>query len=287
MSATLEKRVEILVRNLRARELSDQLPTNVFPVKAGIELTRPHEQDTSFKTMRQPDYPVTVRESSHAPYIQSTTVWFQNPYIYPPQTKNKWRFEPFAEKLAEIVREIENHYPDASSRLYINKLVLVEIPEEYADEVDGKRDWDSSLYQDRAEMRAGYFTKRPRITDDEIQEKLGDSLPGNVIKPLRLTEIKEVNAKEHRGTNKTSAESTHKKYFTKGQAEQYNDLNLAPNEWNFEDQDINQALGESGVDAMEAFYPTLSQTPFLDAVEFRGRRVDRETFEEEDVRILS
>ena len=287
MSTTPEKRVEILVRNLRVKELANQLPTNVYPVKVGVELTRPHDQDQSFKRMRQPEYPVTVRESSHAPYVPPTTVHFQNPYEFPPKGANKWRFEPFAEGLAEIVSEVEKQYPEVSQRLYLNNLVLCEIPEEYAREVDGKRDWDRSLYEDRADFRAGYFKKRPRITDDEIQEELGPRLPGNVIKPLRLTEIKEVNAKEHRGDEKTTAASTRRKYFTSGQAERYGDNSLAPTKWDLDDQSIEKAVGQEGAEAAKSFFPTLSETDFFGAVEFTGRWVDRETFEEESVRILS
>lgn len=288
----VERRVEILVHDIKVKDLRSQLtehiPDNVFPVKVSVELTRSQVDDQTFKRMRPPAYPVKVKESRHQPYIPPKTVYFENPAMFPKQDATAWTLEDFADKMGEVITELGRESLSASDRLYLTDVELVEIPEVYAVEgADGTRSWDKSLYEDRAEMTIGTFDKRPTISDDAVRRQLGDSAPGEVIQPLRLTRVREVNAKEHRGTSDTSAINTRRRYFSDGQADQYSDPGLAPTEWDFEDNpDIQRSLGQNAKTAVREWFPELSQSKFMDVVRFEGEMIDSSTFVEEGVDFL-
>ena len=274
---------EILVRNLRIDRMANQLPDCVFPLQIAVRMDRGQTRDGYFPDLdgnpiSTPQYPVAARSPSDEPYIPQTTVWLANPAEFPNSGEKQWTFGEFTNKLASIEQAIETRYPKALDRFYLASLRLVEVPEEYIEyNNDGSvRGVDSSIYTDRERVAIGTFDKRPKIPNEEIRRELGEALPGNVIKPLKLTNLKEVSLKQFRGSNETTCDTTRRKYFSERQAEQYSDLQLAPKEW---DDPIWSQITE--------FFPKLSKSNFIDAVEFEGEYVDSETFVEESVRVLT
>lgn len=233
---------ETLVRNLRVKDMRNQLPDNVFPIKASIELRRTNVDDRVINDredvpMKPPQYPVTVNMSVSRPYIERTTVYFRNPAAYQPKDKTPWYFEDFVEKVQRTIEQIKDYDPTAPTRFYLLGLDLCEVPEEYAyTDSDGYRNvrTDSSglhLYKDYAQMGVASFRKRPKIPREVVTELEEHSklLPGNVIKPLRLDELKQVNAKPHRGTPETTGSNTTTQYFTEAQAKKFKgDKNVYP-----------------------------------------------------------
>lgn len=227
---------ETLVRNLRVKDMRDELPDNVFPMRARIELRRsnaddPVLSDREGRPMKPSYYPFTVQRSISMPYIKPTTVWFKNPAQFPPEdvADTEVYFEDFVDMTVRMLEIIRDDDPSGPSRFYITELDLCEIPEEYAfTDRSGHRNFkiDSSglhLYEDHAPIGIGYFKKRP-VIPREVRQKLNqdsEAMPGNVIKPLRLEELKRVTAKPHRSGPETAGPYRCAKYFTEARAEKY------------------------------------------------------------------
>lgn len=274
---------EVLVRNLRLDSMADQLPDCVFPLQIAVRMDRSQSRDGFFPDLSgdpisQPKYPVSARSPSDEPYVPPSTVWLANPAEFPDSGAKQWTFDDFTKRLAEIEQAIETRYPKALDRFYLTSLRMVEVPEEYVEHNrDGSvRGVDTSIYTDRQRVAIATFDKRSKIHDEDIRRELGGSLPGNVIKPLKLTHLKEVSLKQFRGSNETTGDSTRRKYFSTAQAEQYNDIGLEPKPW--DDPIWSQ---------VEEFFPKLSESEFVDEIEFEGEYVDSETFVEKSVCIIT
>lgn len=279
---------EILVRNLRLDRLAEDLPTSVFPITIDVALARSSGKDeylldNNGDQIRKPAYPFDVKLATRTPYVPGTTVYLENPAMFPKSNKPSWTFEAFADKLATIVKRIEAEDPTARDRLYLAGMQLAEVQDDDLVFVndDGERRVDSDLYTDRGEMAIAEFEKRPRISDQKVREKLGAAAAGNVIKPLRLTNAKLVHAKEHRGTNQTTAESCRRKYFTKGQAEKYNEPQLGPKDV----PNLTWGVIETYFNAL-ATADDYQDKSLVAEVKFEGETRTTDQFNEDDVDFL-
>lgn len=287
----MASRTEYLIHDLKFRELSEQLPENVFPMAVKLTLARAEKRDIHMTTatddpIRDPSWPVPIKTSEPSPYIKPTTVYLANPARDFDVNQKIWRFEKFVGRMTAAKEAIGNQYPGDDERLYLNEVRVCEIPPEYAYREDddgntvrdgangvGRRAIDRAIYDDRAEMYIGHFKKRPSITDEHVREQLGERAPGDVLQPLRLTDVERVYAKNHRNAN------TCRKYFSKGQAEKYNVPNLAPREYDAENEAYTQQ-------ALHEHFPELTESDFLDVVKFDGHYSTDERFVPEDARVL-
>lgn len=286
-------RTEFLIHDLKFRELSEQLPVNVFPMSVKLTLARTEKRDVHMTTatdepIRERAWPVPVKTSEPSPYINPTTVHIANPARDFDVSQKIWRFEEFVHRMTAAKEAIANQYPGDDERLYLNAIKVCEIPPEYAYLEDedgnkisddegvvgfGQRAIDRAIYDDRAEMYIGHFTKRPTIADENVREQLGERAPGDVLQPLRLKRVKRVYAKNHRNAN------TCRKYFSKGQAEKYQVPNLAPREFDADTEAYTQT-------ALREHFSALVESPFLDVVRFDGHYSTDERFVPENARVL-
>lgn len=227
---------ETLVRNLRVKDMRDELPDNVFPMRMRIELRRsdaddPTLSDRDGRPMKPPYYPFTVQRSISMPYIKSTTVWFKNPAQFPSEdvADSEVFFEDLIDMTERMLEVIRDDDPSGPTRFYITELDLCEIPEEYAfADRRGHRNFkvdpnDLHLYDDHAPIGISYFKKRP-VIPRKVRGKLNEefeAFPGNVVKPLRLEHLKRVTAKSHRQGPETAGPYRCAKYFTETLAEKY------------------------------------------------------------------
>lgn len=286
MSNKTQTRNEVLVQDLHTENAATQLPKNVFLISLKTGMNRRTDNDEVFvrngSPVEPPDFPVKVRLPKKVPRMDPRKVYFRNPAEISNQSRKTWEFDNFVEKFREAIRLMKDLDPEVRQRVYLESIRLVEIPKEYVEESEqGYHEASKDLYEDRVKMTIGTFGKRPTIQNDEIREQLG--LPGKVIQPLRLTKLKEVNAKEYRGTNNTSAVSTKRFYFTEGQAEQYNKLNLTPTVYG---DGNNAASLELAIQNIGSYMPSLMESQFMHEVEFIGEIVDKETFKVNDANIL-
>ena len=284
-------RTEFLIHDLKFRELSEQLPTNVFPMSVKLTLARTEKRDIHMTTatdepIRERSWPVPVKTSEPSPYIKPTAVFIANPARDFDVNSKIWRFEEFVNRMTAAKEAIANQYPGDDERLYLNAVRVVEIPSEYAYLEDdngnkirdgtngvGNRAIDRSIYDDRTEMYIGHFTKRPSINDEHVREQLGERAPGDVLQPLRLKSVERVYAKNHRNAN------TCRKYFSEGQANSYQVPNLAPRDFDADSEAYTQQ-------ALREHFPKLVDSPFLDVVRFDGHYSTDERFVPENARVL-
>jgi hypothetical protein len=286
----MASRTEFLIHDLKFRELSDQLPTNVFVMSIRVTLARTQKRDVHLLTpdddpIRPPAFPVPVNVSREAPYIDRVKSCIANPAKDFKIDKKLWRFETYVNRMTAEKEAIASEFPGEDERIYLNGVELVEVPAEYAyredetgdelpfDSKQGFRSVRSDLYDDRAEIYIGRFDKRPSITDEHVRDQLGERAPGDVMQPLRLDSVKRAYAKNHRDANTT------KKYFTEGQARQYNDESLAPRGWDADSEVYTQRTFDSQ-------FTRLAQSEFYDPVRFDGHYNTRDLFVPEEATIL-
>lgn len=284
-------RTEFLIHDLKFQRLSDQLPDNVFLMSVKVTLARSNKRDTHMTTatgdpIREKSWPVSFKESEPSPYIPPTRVHLTNPAENPDKGEKAWRFETFVNRMTAGMEALSKQYPGEQERVYLNDVKLVEVPPEYVyrededgnklpadSKAEGYRNIRRSLYDDRAELAIGHFRKRPSITDDHVRDQLGTVVAGEVLQPLRLTDVKLVHAKCHQNAE------TRRKYFTDGQASQYGDANLAPREIDADSEAyVQKTLHEQ--------FPELAQSDFLDVVRFSGHFSNNERFVPEDAQVL-
>lgn len=266
---------EVLVSNLRLKDLALgriededgplEFPETVFPVKIDIKLARTKAEDETVEDsnghpIKPKDYPAELRVSAPAPYMPQTTVHFENPVEYPKSGIKWWRFEEFLHQVQKALDRADQFAPTGgvpSDRFYFSKMTLCEVPEQYVFRGDdGRYNVETDMYEERAEVHIGRFTQRPKITDEEVRDDMGDALPGRVLKPLRLTRIRQCNVKETRGGSE-ALQHTKTRYFTEGQAKQYSNLKLAPR-----DRDLRDGDSIRWANARKAF-PKLAASEFL------------------------
>jgi hypothetical protein len=288
------EQVEVIVANLHARTAYERLPDCVFPVCATVRLDRRMSKDSTYRDIRPPEFPVHAKQSDSTPYIPDQKIHFYNPAEISNQSSKTWEYGEAVKRLNDAVAKVEEGDPQAAERFYLTGITLVEIQEEYVEYDDGGRAVASAdMFTDRAEMNIGYFEKRPTVSNQKVKEKIQSAAPGNVKQPLRLTEIKTVYAKEHRGDDDTTAESTKRRYFTDGQAEQYNDLSLTPATYRLLDdvepseRDKYRPLSPA-LDRVNTFFPNLlNASEFMHRIKFYGHLNDRSHFVEQDAVILT
>ncbi len=278
-----EERREVILGDLHVTTLMEDLPPTVFPVSASITMRRSTSEDRLYNTYCPPEYPVPVREPVGA-YIPDTTVYFDNPALVADERRKTWKYHKFTEKFEEQLAEIDELGPNAMDKLYLTGLRLVELPATYISSESGHRVADESLYQDEAEMTIGRFEKYTELSAAAIREELGDALPGDTEKPLRLTQIQEVTAKPYQGAGTGSK----RRYYTGGQADSYGSAEKAPRVWSIDESstadEINEQLPlRTALDKAELFFPALSETEFFRSVKFYGHTETGTAFVADDM----
>lgn len=204
MSETIR---EIVISNLRLRELSNDLPPCVFPVDVSIELSRSTAKDNFLSDSdgvpmsHGSNYPFDVKTPRPKPYIPRTTVRFTNPVECAEGGGKNWDFPVFADKLSSILDRIEEAgTKQAADRVYITNLRLVEIPEEYTQKRDGSKSGlrpSPEAYKSNIRVGICTFSKRATVPKHVRKDLTADIAPGSVIQPMKLTELKEVTVKEY------------------------------------------------------------------------------------------
>lgn len=265
-----QERREVLLRDLHITSLMERLPPAVFPVSAAITMRRSTAEDDVYTEFAPPEYPVPVRKPVGA-YIPDTTVYFDNPAVVSDERKKTWRYDEFCEQFEAQLEQIDELSSGALDRIYLTELRLVEIPAAYVSSTNGQRSADPSLYQDEATMTIGRFSKYTELAASDVREELGDSLPDDTTKPLRLTQVKEVTAKPYQGTGTGSK----RRYYTGGQADSYNSAEKGPRLWAIDEgtsvEQINERLPlRPALDSIETFFPALSESEFFRPVKFYG-----------------
>jgi hypothetical protein len=267
--ASERERREVLLGDLHVVSLMEKLPPTVFPVSASITMRRSTADDELYRDHSPPEYPVSARKPVGA-YIPETTVYFDNPALIANERQKTWRFHEFREQFEAQLDAIPELGADVMDRIYLTDLRVVEIPPSYVSSNGGHRSADPKLYQDEGEMTIGRFSKHTALSASELREELGDDLPGDTNKPLRLQRIEEVTAKPYQGTGTASK----RRYYTEGQADQYGAAEKTPKVWLADDMgnDLDEAYPLApALQKLEKFFPALTETEFCRPVKFYGR----------------
>jgi len=267
----------------------EQLPAAVFPIRLKLELSRNRGMDSEDGTFRPPEYPVPIRRPKGS-YIPETTVYFDNPAERPPSNEQVWTLEDFEERMEELLAKIKEDSPVDPGELMLLELDVVEVPEQYltTDPESGTMAVKPELYKREAVMRIGRFEKDGTLTASDVRDRLDDALPGESRTPTRLTEVKEVHAKESREGSTTQRSGGRAQYHTDSDAENNNDLSLTPAIYRLQHQSrsgdrsrpLNPVLSE-----LDQFLPCLTSqaSDLLNSLTFVGEERDRTVFHAREV----
>lgn len=281
---TTVDKYQVLVRDLRLKDIKEQLPKNVFPVCLSLALSRgsrkddPHLQTDDGEPIKQDAWPLNVNIPAEKPYIANQTVWFSNPAEYPSNGWKLWRFEEFSGKLDQITAAVDAVEPKASNRLYLKTLTLCEVDPEYAyTDDDGLSNVSPDLYADDGDMAIATFSKRNTVDDETVREKLGPSLPGNVTKPVKMDEILTVRAKRHRTSPASISGGTTTQYWTEGKINQHSKpLSYSPS-----------TIESPRWVNVQDHFPELGTTGFIEEIKFVGEETEENEFHETDAVVVS
>lgn len=276
-------RVEALLADMHVTSLVERLPSNVFPVAAGITMRRETADDNVFLDYKPPEYPVPIRNPEGA-YIPDTTVYFDNPAEVADSSRKTWKYHEFVDAFREQLNEVQELGATPEDRIYITHLRVVEIPPAYVTSDGGHPAASPRLFQNEGEMTIGYFTKFSELSANEIQETLGDAMPDEMRKPLRLNRIDEVTAKPYDGSGTQSK----RRYYTDGQAESAQSLDKVPKIWAAQ----SSAHGRDtrplsvAVQQLNKFFPALSDAEFLIRFKLYGKERSSSIFVADDATAL-
>lgn len=210
-------------------DVVERLPSNIFPLRVKLHLSRSRDRDTVDDRFAVPEFPVSLQRPQ-TPYIPETTVYFDNPAERPPEGKTAWRPEEFADQMGNLLEHIAEETAADVDDVKLETLEIVEVPDHFVttDADTGYLAVDPKLYDRQGELRLARFEKVGSLTATDVRDRLGDALPGETRTPARLSRVSVVNAKPSHHSRETTGAAGQAKYYTEKDAEQVNDLNLTP-----------------------------------------------------------
>lgn len=277
---TSNERMSALLADLHVTSLVEDLPPNVFPVAAGLTMRRETSDDSVFMDYKPPEYPLPIRKPEGA-YIPNRTVYFENPAEIADNNRKTWPYHEFVDSFREQLQDVDELGPNPEDRIYITHLRIVEIPSAYVTTDGGHPAASERLYQNEAEMTIGYFSKFTELQAQDVKEELGDALPDETEKPLRLNRIDEVTAKPYDG----GATQSKRRYYTAGQANSSESYDRTPKIWASERfvRDRETRPLDVAVGNIDRFFPALSDSQFLKRFKFFGSEKSSSFFVADEV----
>lgn len=286
-AATVESQDAVVFDESDPLTAIECLPPTVFPVTMTLELGRTTISDKTHSELSIPNYPIDVR-IPQGPYIPESTVHFDNPAERPPRNRKPWTPTEFGEAIENMLTELEEEGSADTDRLYMNGLVVVEIPPRFAtqDEVTGQSVASADLYTDEGDMTLAYFSREGSLSASRVREDLDTAMPGQSRSPLQLVQIKEVTAKPSRSSRQTQGSAGRRRYYTESEADRTGKTEATPGIWKLNNI---AAVGESyrplnsALSSIDQFIPALSEMDVIQSLSFRGQRETQERFYAEEV----
>lgn len=171
-------------------EIKQRLPSNVWIVALNIRMNRTEIDDKPYEIMG--DFPM-IHMSAEKPYIKSHNEKFTFPLYYNGgRTWNK-----FTNNLEEIIQWGIKYDPNIAERIYLNNVVLAQIPSDYVpDDIESSTplDNDNPIY-DGVPLSFFYFVG----TDKFLHADLGNLSPNTCTKTADLVKVELTKTKRARG----------------------------------------------------------------------------------------
>jgi len=171
-------------------EVKQRLPSNVWIVALNVRMNRTEIDDKPFELMG--DFPM-VYMSAEKPYIKSHTEKFTFPLYY--NGGRNWN--NFTGNLEEIIKWGLKYDPNIGEKIYLNNVVLAQIPSDYVSEdIDSSTplDNDNQIY-DGIPLSFFYFMG----TDKFVNVDLGKLSPNTCTKTADLVRIELTKTKRAKG----------------------------------------------------------------------------------------
>ena len=268
-------RSAIILKSLKIDDIRAALPQNVFPVSAQVIAERRTDYDKELDGFSGISRPFRIKMATNMPYIPRTTVIFANPVERHIRRRESGQyFEEFSKYFALAVKTMQEQDPSIGDRLYINNLVMCEIPEEYTvlDKI-GRATVSPSLYEDGIEVNIATFGQVSRVNSSKVKEILSSSIPGRCIMPCELTSVLTVHCKPYLKANIV------RMYYTEKEAHKWRKPKFVPFLYN------KDAINRWSDERMTEIFPTLYRENLIRYVTYYGEWKDKKVFDYKDVMV--